>query len=142
MATLLIIACKQNAAVCEQFCYSCETMHIIVFLCYTEINNTNTYLCTAYDVRIHIITVIITHFLFVRNSHAITLCIYCYNFIIIGTSGNLFKIINIQFKYQIIVIISRLCSNKATYSHTRKAHSLMRTMMPVLNKPFVHGMIA
>ena len=55
-----------------------------------------------------LIIVIITDFWFVRKSHAITLCIYCYNFLIIGAPGNLFKIINIQIKEQIIVIVSRL----------------------------------
>ena len=74
-------------------------MQIIVFLCYTEIiYNMNTYLCTAYNVRIHIIRVIMTDFGFVRNSHAVTLCIYCYHFMIIGTSENLFKMINIEFQ--------------------------------------------
>ena len=39
------------------------------------------------NVRIAIITVIITDFWCVRKSHAITLCMYFYHFITIGASG-------------------------------------------------------
>ena len=46
-------------------------MHIIAFLCYTQIiYNTNFYLLTASNVRIPIITVSITDFWCVRKSHA------------------------------------------------------------------------
>ena len=39
------------------------------------------------NVRIPIITVIITDLWCVRKSHAVTLCMYFYNFITIGASG-------------------------------------------------------
>ena len=91
-------------------------MHTIALLCYTQIiYNTNTYFWTVYNVRIPIITVIITDVWCVRKSQAVTLCMYLYHFITIGASGNFFKIINTHFRYQIIVIISRLCSNTVIY---------------------------
>ena len=49
------------------------------------------------------------------KSHAVTLCMYFYHFITIGASGNLKKKINTQFRYQIIVIISRLYSNRVIW---------------------------
>ena len=91
-------------------------MHTIALLCYTQIiYNTNTYFWTVYNVRIPIITVIITDVWCVRKSQAVTLCMYLYHFITIGASGNFFKIMNTHFRYQIIVIISRLCSNTVIY---------------------------
>ena len=69
-------------------CYLCKTMHIIAFLCCTQIiYNTSTYLWTAYNVRIPIITVIITDFWCVRKSCPVTLCMYFYHFITTGASG-------------------------------------------------------
>ena len=97
--------------------YFCKTMQIIAFLCYTQIiYNTNTYLWTASNVRIPIITVIITDVWYVRKSHAVTRCMYFYHFITMGASRIFFQIINTSFRYQIIVIISRLCSNRVMCS--------------------------
>ena len=114
VAPLLIIASKQNARVrLRAFAISVKNMQIIAFLCYAQIiYNTNTYLWTAYNVRIPIITVIITYFCCVRKSHDVTLCLCFYHFITIGASWIFLEIINTQFRYQIIVLISMLCSNR------------------------------
>ena len=57
--------------------------------------NGNT-LCTASNVRIPIITVIITDFWYVHRSHAVTLCMYYYHFKTIGASGGMFNNIHLK----------------------------------------------
>ena len=82
--------------------------------------NTNTYLYKEYYVRIPIITDVITDFLVC----AYILCITIF-LIIIWASGNFLKMIYIQFKYQLIGKISRLCINTGTCSRTFKANSII-----------------
>ena len=76
----------------REFVISINPCTIVAFLCYAQIiYNTNTYLWTASNVRIPIITVIITYFWWVRKSHAVKLSMYCYHFITIGASGEMFN---------------------------------------------------